>query len=288
MEKKLTLPWLLSMTSLALLFLSANSILAKAALVNNFIDAYSFTFFRIISGTITLLVLIYFKQKTLKLSMNKNWITSFMLFLYAITFSYAYLDLEAGLGTLLLFGVVQLSMIFIAVFKKESINLQKIFGIVVAFTGLIYLLYPTEEFSLSFFHSFLMIVAGTAWAVYTVLGKSSKDALFNTYDNFVKASIFVVLFYVLFIDTVFITTQGVVLAVVSGSLTSAIGYAIWYVVLPQLQIVTASIIQLIVPIIAIFLSVLFLGEQLTSTLVISTVIILSGIIISTLKRKVNN
>jgi len=288
MEKKLTLPWLFSMTSLALLFLSANSILAKAALVNNSIDAYSFTFFRIISGAITLLVLIYFKQKTLKLSMNKNWVTSFMLFLYAITFSYAYLDLEAGVGTLLLFGVVQLSMIFIAVFKKESINLQKIFGIVVAFTGLIYLLYPTKQFSLSFFHSFLMIVAGTAWAVYTVLGKSSKDALFNTYDNFVKASIFVVLFYVLFIDIVFITTQGVVLAIVSGSLTSAIGYAIWYVVLPQLQIVTASIIQLIVPIIAIFLSVLFLGEQLTSTLVISTVIILSGIIISTLKRKVNN
>lgn len=288
MEKKLTLPWLLSMTALALLFLSANSILAKTALINDSIDAYSFTFFRIASGALTLLFLIYLKQKNLKLSTNKNWITSFMLFLYAITFSYAYLDLEAGVGTLLLFGVVQLSMILIAVFKKEPINLQKIFGIVVAFTGLVYLLYPTEQFSLSFFHSLLMIVSGIAWAVYTVLGKSSKDALFNTYDNFVKASLFVIIFYVLFIDTVFITTQGVVLAIISGSLTSAIGYAIWYVVLPQLQIVTASIIQLIVPIIAIFLSVIFLGEQLTSTLAISTVIILSGIIISTLKRKINN
>jgi len=287
MNKTLSFFWLFILTSLALMFLSANSILAKAALVSLSIDAYSFTFYRIVSGAITLVILLYFKQKKLQLSKEKNWLSSFVLFLYAITFSFAYLNLEAGLGTLLLFTVVQLSMIVIALFKKEKIGLQKSFGIVIAFIGLVYLLLPSEKFELSFLHTFLMIIAGISWAIYTFLGKQSSDALFNTTDNFVKASLFVILFYVLFVDNTFVSFQGIVLALVSGSLTSAIGYTIWYLVLPQLKIVTASIIQLLVPIIAIFCSVLLLNEELTSTLLLSTAIILSGILISTLKKNTN-
>lgn len=285
MENKLTFFWLFLLTGLALVFLSANSILTKAALVTQSIDAYSFTFYRIISGAITLWALLFLKQKKLSLSKDKNWISAFMLFLYAITFSYAYINLEAGLGTLLLFGIVQLSMIIIAVYQKEKLNSQKLIGILTAFSGLIYLLFPNEELNLSLFHCLLMIIAGIAWAVYTILGKKSKDALFNTYDNFAKATIFIVIFYFIFIDETVISSYGILLAVISGSITSAIGYYIWYQVLPQIQIITASIIQLIVPIIAIFLSVLFLNEQLTFTLILSTVIILSGIIIATVQKK---
>lgn len=283
MIKKLTPYWLLLFTMLALLFFSANSILAKVALVNNYIDAYSFTLFRILSGAITLLILIYIKEQRICLSKNKNWLTSFMLFLYAISFSYAYLSLEAGLGTLLLFGVVQLSMIIIALFKKERINLQKIIGISLAFSGLVYLLFPNEEFTLSFFHSFLMIISGIAWAIYTVLGKESKNALLNTTDNFVKATIFVIIFYLLFVDDILISSQGFLLAILSGSITSAVGYVMWYYVLPQLKIITASIIQLIVPVISIFFSIFFLNEKLTITLIISTLVILTGIAISIIK-----
>ena len=129
-----------------------------------------------------------------------------------------------------------------------------------------------------------MIIAGIAWAFYTVLGKESKNALLNTTDNFVKAMIFVIIFYFIFVDEVYVSGHGIFLAFVSGSITSALGYTIWYYILPQLKIVTASIIQLIVPVIAIFLSIILLDEKLTTTLIISTIIILGGIIIATLKR----
>jgi len=287
-NKKPTFVWLIVLTSLALIFLGANSILAKAALVNDFIDAYSFTFFRIFSGTLTLLLLLFYKQKNITLTKDKNWLSAFMLFLYAITFSYAYLSLDAGLGTLLLFGVVQLSMIVIALFKKEKITLLKTIGMIIAFIGLAYLLYPREEFELSLFHSFLMILSGIAWAVYTVLGKKSTDALFNTTDNFAKALLFVGLMYFIFIDNTYISLNGILLACISGALTSAIGYTIWYYVLPQLQIVTASIIQLIIPIIAIFFSIILLDEELTFTLLVSTLIILGGIIITLKKPNKSN
>ena len=270
---------------ISLLFLSANSILCRMAISTQNIDAFSFTILRIFSGAILLLIIYFYKNRTLNFDMKKNWLSSFMLFLYAICFSYSYINMFAGIGTLILFAVVQLSMILIAIFYKESFSINKILGIIVAFAGLVYLLYPKEDFSISFFHAFLMIISGIAWAIYTVIGKSSTNALFNTTDNFFKASIFVVLFTIFFIDSLKLDFYTSILAISSGAITSALGYLIWYEILPKMQIITASVLQLIVPILAIFLSVIILDEVLGFELLISTFAILFGIFIALFRKK---
>ena len=268
----------------ALLFLSANSILARMAIVTQNIDAFTFTFLRIISGSILLFIIYFYRKKRVDISLKKNWISGFMLFLYAICFSYSYINMLAGIGTLILFAVVQLSMILIALFYKEKMSLNKIIGIFVAFIGLVYLLYPKEDFTISYFHTFLMVISGTAWGVYSVLGKSSTSAIFNTTDNFFKASIFTLIFMLMFISEVHLDLYTFCLAITSGAITSALGYLLWYEILPKIEIITASVLQLLVPIIAIFLSILFLDESLTFELIVSTILILVGIFIA-LKRK---
>ena len=275
----------ISLVFISLLFLSANSILCRMAISTQNIDAFSFTILRIFSGAILLLIIYFYKNRTLNFDMKKNWLSSFMLFLYAICFSYSYINMFAGIGTLILFAVVQLSMILIAIFYKESFSINKILGIIVAFAGLVYLLYPKEDFSISFFHAFLMIISGIAWAIYTVIGKSSTNALFNTTDNFFKASIFVVLFTIFFIDSLKLDFYTSILAISSGAITSALGYLIWYEILPKMQIITASVLQLIVPILAIFLSVIILDEVLGFELLISTFAILFGIFIALFRKK---
>lgn len=277
---------LLTFIVLALIFLALNSILCKAALVNNYIDAYTFTFLRLLSASITLVAIYLYKNKRFSISLKSNWITSFMLFLYAICFSFSFLSIDAGLGTLLLFGVVQIVMALSAIFLKEKVNLQKILGIAVALGGLIFLLYPKHDFEISYFHAFLMALAGTSWAVYTIMGKKSIDALSNTMDNFIKATLFITLTYFLFLnEDMFFTTNGIFLAFISGSITSAIGYVIWYEVLPKMQILTAGVIQLFVPVISIFFSVVLLGELFTLDLFLSTIIISLGIVITLFSRK---
>ena len=272
---------LLTIIVLALIFLALNSILCKVALVNNYIDAYTFTFFRLFSASITLIAIYFYKNKKFHISLKTNWITSFMLFLYAICFSFAFLSIDAGLGTLLLFAVVQIVMALWAFFLKEKINLQKLFGMLIAFFGLVYLLYPKHDFEISYFHASLMALAGTSWAIYTIMGKKSIDALSNTMDNFIKATLFIILAYFLFLnEDMFFTTNGILLAFISGSITSAIGYVIWYEVLPKIQILTAGVIQLFVPVISIFFSVIFLNELLSIDLIISTIIISLGILIT--------
>lgn len=269
---------------IALLFLSANSILARVAISTQNIDAFTFTFLRIFSGAILLLIIYFYKNKNLKLNFKKNWLSSFMLFLYAICFSYSFINMYAGIGTLILFAVVQLSMILIALFYKEKLTSNKIFGVLIAFSGLVYLLYPKEDFSISFFHAFLMIIAGISWGVYSVIGKKSTNATYNTTDNFLKASIFTIIFGVLFVDFFKVDLFTFFIAITSGMITSALGYLIWYEVLPKIEIFTASILQLLVPIIAIFLSLIILDEKVSFELIVSTFIILLGIFIA-LKKK---
>ena len=265
---------------IALLFLATNSILCKMAISTQNIDAFSFTFLRIFSGTVLLLCIYFYKNKNLKLSFKKNWISSFLLFLYEICFSYSYINMFAGIGTLILFAVVQISMILIALFYKEKLTINKILGVIVAFGGLAFLLYPKEDFSISFFHTFLMVISGIAWAIYSVIGKSSTNALLNTTDNFFKATIFAIIFMLFFINEFKFDLYTSFLAILSGSITSGLGYLIWYEVLPKIQITTASVLQLIVPILAIFLSVIILDEKFSLELAISTFIILFGIFLA--------
>lgn len=270
---------------IALFSLSTNPVLCRMAMITGQTDPFSFTFLRILSGTIFLLLVFFFKHQKLGLNLKTNWLTPFMLFLYAITFSYSYVDMPAGIGTLILFAVVQLSMILMAVFYKEKLTLNKLIGMLLAFSGLVYLLYPKEDFSLSLYHAFLMIISGIAWAFYTVLGKKSKNAFFNTKDNFFKATIFTILFAFIFVDNITFDSYTLFLAVFSGVVTSALGYIIWYAVIPQMQILTASILQLIAPILAIIMSILLLDEVLSFELLISTFVILFGIFVALFKKK---
>ncbi len=273
------------MILIALFFLSINSLLCRAALIDGNMDAYSFTFIRLFAGAVVLLFLLYFKNKKIEFSLKKNWLSSFFLFLYAISFSYAYLSLDAGLGALILFVIVQLTIIIVAIILKEKVNTQKIFGISMAFIGLVYLLFPRDSFELSLSHAFLMMIAGLAWGLYTVLGKKSKDALAHTSENFVKSLVFIAIFYLFFVDATFMNLNGIILAAISGGITSALGYTLWYKIVPKIDITTSGVIQLIVPPLAIFQSILILDEKLTATLILSTVVILLGILIALIKRR---
>ena len=273
--------------ALSLIFLASNSIFCKLALVNNYIDAYSFTILRLLFGAITLVLIYFYKTKKIYFSKKINWLSSFMLFSYAICFSYSFINIDAGMGTLLLFTVVQIVMVLFSLFQKEKITVQKFFGVILALFGLAYLLYPKDSFEISLFHAFLMIIAGISWAIYTILGKKSSDSLYNTMDNFVKSLIFIVIFYILFLpENMFITNKGLFLAFVSGSVTSAIGYVLWYEVLPKMQFITAGIIQLFAPIISIVISIIFLNESLSMTLFLSATMIFIGIILTIFSKKV--
>ena len=280
---------LIGLIFIVLLFFASNSILARMAIFTQNIDAFSFTFLRIISAMVILLFIYFYKNKKIKIDFKNNYISGFMFFLYALCFSYSYINMAAGIGTLILFAVVQLTMIILALFLNEKLTLKKFIGITIAFGGLVYLLYPKDDFTISYFHAFLMFLSAIGWAIFSVLGKKSKNATLNATDSFVKAFIFTIFFAIFYLfffkNSLKIDFPTFIMSITSGSITTAFGVFIWYSILPKIEIMTASIIQLIVPIIAIILSIVFLNETFTFELFISTIIILLGIFIALYKKR---
>ena len=270
-------------TVIALLAFAGNSILCRHALKGDVIDASSFTILRLISGALFLVILIMVKQRSTFNLKEGSWSSAFYLFLYMVTFSFAYITLDTGVGALILFASVQAIMILINVLKGKMLKPLECVGLLIAFSGFTLLLLPSASTPpLAGF--LLMVVSGVAWGLYTLAGKRSKNPLINTANNFVRTMPFVALLLLFTLETTKITHEGLLLAIVSGGLTSGLGYAIWYAALKGLNITQAAILQLTVPIIATFGGVVFSNEAITKELAISSLLVLSGILIVTLGK----
>jgi len=266
---------------LALIAFAANSLLTRMAIGTDTIDPTSFTVIRLVAGSLALWILVRLNSPNVSIYQRGNWLGAFALFVYAICFSFAYLRLEAGLGALVLFGAVQITLVTASVGQREQVRGIGWLGVAIAFAGLCYLLLdtePTKAISKTGFG--LMTLAGAAWGVYTYLGKGSTSPLDDTAGNFLKTLPFCLLaLALLLLEPPDLSLPGVLLAIVAGAITSGVGYAIWYRALPQLKAIQAGVIQLTVPIIAALGGVLLLREQLTSQLLLSMVLTLGGIAI---------
>ena len=276
---------------------ASNSLLCRGALKQNDIDAASFTFVRIFSGAVALWVLTSIQRresgaKTLEglegssftstpstqhqLLRAGSWSSAVALFIYAAAFSFAYLALSAGTGALLLFGAVQATMILWGLHKGERLNLIQIVGFIVAVTGLIILVFPGLS-APPLTGSILMMAAGVAWGVYSLRGRGERNAASATAGNFVRAVPFAIVLIIAFAEWRHVDVAGFAYAVISGAVTSGLGYVVWYKALPTLKAASAATVQLSVPALAATGGILLLGEPITTRYLLASVAVLGGI-----------
>lgn len=282
------------LTALTLIAFAGNSVLTRLALAHGDIGPWVFSLIRISAGAF-ILALIIARRYGVKNSLSYgSWGGAAALLIYAVCFSYAYLSLAAGTGALILFAVVQVTMIGAGLAMGERLTRLQWLGCMLAAGGLVYLLTPNIA-APSALGAILMTISGIGWGVYSLLGRARNGAdgtalqqggpTAQTMGNFVRA---VGIIALLSIPVLTLSSEampakrGVVLAVTSGAVTSGLGYALWYSVLKSLTAVRASIAQLSVPPLAALGGILFLGEPITQRFVIATLIILAGIVLATL------
>lgn len=269
------------MTSLAMIAFAANSLLCRLALRGEHIDAASFTLLRIASGALILWLIIRFKDKNT--TSQGNWLSAVALFIYAAGFSFAYLAISAGVGALLLFGAVQATMIGYGLWRGERLNTIQSCGLILACTGLIVLMLPGSA-APPLGSAFLMVAAGIAWGIYSLRGKGVSNATANTAGNFMRALPFACGLTILMAGNAQMDSLGILYALLSGALASGLGYAIWYAALPGMQATNAATVQLSVPVLATIGAAIFLDEMITTSLVLVSLAILSGIAMVILGR----
>jgi len=274
------------LTVFAMLAFASNSLLCRVALRDTTIDAATFTSIRLASGALLLAILL--RARGRRPMAAGSWPMAVMLFAYAVCFSFAYRDLSAATGALLLFGAVQLTMTGYGLFSGERLKGLRLVGVLVAVAGLVWLLLPGLSAPPPVAAG-LMLAAGLAWGIYSLLGRSAGDPTAATGGNFIRAVPFAAVISLAAASqassaAVGADPMGLFYAVVSGAVTSGLGYVLWYAALPALSATSAATIQLCVPAIAALGGVVLLAEPITARLLLASMAILGGIALTIRKK----
>ncbi|MFJ4064599.1 DMT family transporter [Pseudomonas sp. NPDC089996] len=268
----------------SLVAFAANSIFCRLALRDGAIDAESFTVVRLASGAVFLLLLMRLRKPGVAL--GGSWKGGLALYLYAYLFSVAYLQLGAGVGALVLFGAVQITMFAFAWFRGERLSARTLLGMLIAFAGLVLLLLPGAE-APPLLSALVMATSGVAWGAYTLLGKGSPDPLADTAGNFIRSLPMLVVLGVvmLALARAHVSPAGLLYALASGVLASGAGYAVWYAVVKQVSAQQAATMQLSVPVIAALGGVLLIGEPMSLRLLLASLVVLGGVALALLPAR---
>ena len=270
------------LTFVAMVAFAGNSLLCRLALKQTRIDAASFTLIRIVSGAIALQLIIWMRKRPH--GKAGSWPSALALFVYAAGFSFAYINLPAGTGALLLFGAVQTTMIIWVLRSGERLSMRQRIGLVLALAGLVALVFPGLS-APPLGGSILMLSAGVAWGIYSLRGKGAGDAASATAGNFLRAVPMAVVLNAALLSWSRLDRTGIEYAILSGAIASGVGYAVWYTVLPVLRRASAATVQLSVPVLAAAGGILFLGELITLRSVLASVAVLGGISLVTIERR---
>ncbi|HEX2140027.1 MAG TPA: DMT family transporter [Woeseiaceae bacterium] len=273
------------LTAFAMLAFAGNSIICRLALREQTIDPASFTAVRLTSGALALALVVGLSRREKKQRNGGGWFSALALFLYAAFFSWAYVSLDAASGALILFGFVQVTMIGAALAAGDRPGGFEWAGWLLAASGLALLLLPGAE-TPSPAGAALMALAGAAWGVYSIRGRRAADPLLATTGNFARSLLFVAALaaLALAVGGTRWSLDGILLAVLSGALTSGLGYVLWYAALNVLSSMQAALVQLSVPAIAAAGGVLLLAEPLPLRLVVCGTMIIGGICLALVRK----
>jgi drug/metabolite transporter (DMT)-like permease len=265
-----------ALSLVALTAFAFNSILTRMALGRGLVDAGAFVAVRLASGAVMLAILVVARSGSWPALRGRGTAGPLALFAYAAPFSFAYLRIGAAAGALVLFGTVQLAMIAWGLRRGERPGPRTWLGLALAACGLAALMLPSASRP-DPAGMLLMVVAGLAWASYSLQGKGAREPLVANAHAFLWSAPLAIALAVVTSAGMHWRGRGVVLAAVSGAVTSGLGYAVWYRALRGLTATQAAILQLAVPIIAALAAVLLLGEAIHLRLVVCGAVVLAGV-----------
>jgi len=280
---------LMLLTTIAMIAFAANSVLNRLAVGGGMIGAIDFALLRLAAGAMMLVALVMLRYRwrggVLWPGGAGRLVGVAGLLLYLFGFSLAYLQLDAGVGALILFGVVQITMFAGALWSREPVPLRRWLGAGLAFGGMVLLVAPGGARA-DLWHGGVMALAGFGWGIYSLAGRSKGDALAATAANFALAlPVAAVLVWLLPGSGVAASASGLGLAVISGAVTSGVGYALWYALVPQLGAARAAVAQLTAPVLAALMGLVALGEGISLRFVAAAALVLGGVALASLTRR---
>jgi drug/metabolite transporter (DMT)-like permease len=273
---------------------AANSVITRYLVLGSRVSPFLLTVVRFVSGLGTLLILIWLKPATF--SHNKPdspyLIGAFFLGVYAFSISYGYLFIPVAAGTFVFYAFVVVTMVaYSVVVEAEKLSFRLLLGGSLGLLGVLVITFGRIG-SVAFLGVLLMAATGASWGLYSAYGKRFEKAFDYTYNSFLIFGVGAICACVLVWFTVgpvfiSISVQDLGLALYLGTVSTALSYVAWNDTVKKIPASLGGLVQLLVPILAPLMGIIFLGEQLSATLVLGGALVMVGIYIVQLGRSRN-
>jgi drug/metabolite transporter (DMT)-like permease len=262
--------------SFVLVSFAANSLVTRYVVANRLLDAYLLTVVRFVAGAVALLVLTLSRGERPSLTRANLW-PAFWLGVYAVCISFGYQHIGAAAGTFVFYATVLAGLVAYDVVSRTPVPRVRVVGALVSLAGVGVLTAPAAG-DVTPLGVLLLAVTGAAWALYTAAGRTVTDPQTATTGNFtVLAVALLVPVGVTVSGGPTVTTTGLLLAALMGSVTTALSYVAWYACQRRMSATTAGTVQTVIPILTAAAATVLLGEHLTVLLVLAALLVFAGL-----------
>ncbi len=263
---------------------AANSVITRYLVLASGVSPFLLTVMRFVSGLATLLILpslrpTIFRHDKPNLS---NLPGAFFLGAYAFSISYGYVFISVAAGTFVFYTFVVVTMVAYSVIEdKEALTLRLALGLLFGLAGVLVITFGRIS-SVTLVGVLLMAATGSSWGLYSAYGKRFNATFSYTYNSFLILGAFAVTASIALplvgqpISTN-ISIQNLGLALYMGMVSTALSYVLWNATVKRIPASLGGLVQLAVPILAPLMGIIFLGEQVTASLIIGGGLVLLAI-----------
>ena len=274
------------------ILLTTLSLIWASAFFNIKIATYSFgpvtiAFLRVFFGAIPVLLLCYFKKIKIE-AFSKDWhwfamigfinlVAPFFLIAYGVQ------SVQSNLAAILM-STTPLSSTVLGHFytKNEKFNFIKTFGILIGFSGILYLfsdnLLIDEN---NFFSALLILLGSTCYVVGGVLTlKISKKKNENVTGSILIWAVIILIPLVIFIEqpwNINPRLDSTISVIYLGLFSTGIAWLLRFRILVNNGLIFQSQVSYLIPIFGTILSYIFLNELITTKVLISLIAVCIGI-----------
>lgn len=255
-----------------------------------------FSALRFLVGSLVIFLVIWFKRIPLPKKEDWKWygICGILQIAYVYTVSqYALHYLDTGLACVLNFTMpLWLTLISPFFIPGERLTKIKLIGVFIGIGGLVMVMEinaaQLEGNGMKLWMELLLLLGAMGWAICNIIIKKvlhSHDKIQFTGYQMLIGAILLLLGSLAFErgDTITWNMEGVIALLFAGIIASSLAYVLWFYILTKIDASKASISLLLVPVVGVFSSSLVFQTQLSWSVLIGIILILSGIGIVNLK-----
>ena len=263
------------------------------------LNSWDIVFLRAVLTTVFMALILVIKDRNLfKIKMKDIWCFLGTGLLSIVFFNLCYFKeitiTSLSVAAILLYTAPAFVMIISAFCFKEKLTGMKILALLLSFTGLIFVtgvLGGGEKLTVKTL--FIGLGAGLGYALYSIFGRYALERGYNSYTISFYTFLFATIATVFFarptevMSVTFGSFGNIVLSVIFVLVSTVVPYLIYTIGLKSVENGQASIIASIEPVIATLNGILWFQEKMTIGVIIGIVLVLSGIVVSNLKKGAN-